>query len=104
MSAQITTSESVQQHMQDASARKWDVATCSVVGVAEGHTDGIHTAALSPDEAILATASYGPVVRLHVAATCAPLAVLQHAGPVSRLAFSPDSSLLAAALADSHQV
>lgn len=35
---------------KDCTARVWDIAKCEVKLVITGHTDGIHTAALSPDE------------------------------------------------------
>jgi WD40 repeat protein len=89
---------------QDCTARVWDVAKNTVTAVLQGHTDGIHTAALSPDETLLASASYAPVVRLHRLPDGAPLAILDHEAPASMVAFSPDSGMLAAVLQTTHAV
>lgn len=68
----------------------------------QGHEDSITTAALSPDEALLATASYDKTARLWSlgpncsgSGTC--LKVLQHTDPVSHVAFSGSRQAPAAA-------
>lgn len=68
----------------------------------QGHTDSITTAALSPDECLLATASYDKTVRLwalspHSSNSGTCLKVLQHTDPVSHVAFSGSSASAAAA-------
>lgn len=68
----------------------------------QGHEDSITTAALSPDETLLATASYDKTARLWSlgpncsgSGTC--LKVLQHTDPVSHVAFSGSRQAPAAA-------
>jgi hypothetical protein len=70
----------------------------------QGHEDSIVAAALSPDETLLATASYDRTARLWFlgpncsgSGTC--LKVLQHTDPVSHIAFSGSRQHAAAAAA-----
>ncbi len=51
-------------------------------------------------QATLATGTYGKSVRLHLVASGAALAVLDHATPAVAIAFSPDNRLMAAVLED----
>jgi WD40 repeat protein len=69
--------------------------------VLSGHFDRILTAALSPDGAMVATASADSTIRLWEAATGKSLTVLRgHEGDVTGLAFSADGRMLASRGAD----
>lgn len=70
----------------------------------QGHEDSITTAALSPDETLLATASYDKTARLwSLGLNCSGngvcLKVLQHMDPVSHVAFSGSRKSASAAAA-----
>lgn len=75
-----------------------------IPGRMQGHEDSIVAAALSPDDTLLATASYDKTARLWFlgpncsgSGTC--LKVLQHTDPVSHVAFSGSRQHAAAAAA-----
>ncbi len=63
------------------------------------HARGLH----ARPQAVVATASYGPCVRLHSVEDGTPVAVLDHAAPAVAVQFSPDGALLAVAL-ENHMV
>jgi WD40 repeat protein len=75
----------------------------------QGHTDSVTTAVLSPDETLLATASYDRTARLwslgrRSSGNGMCLKVLQHTDPVSHVAFSGNRALVAAAAAAAQSV
>jgi WD40 repeat protein len=85
----------------DKTARLWDVATGSTVGIFRGHTEGVRGVAFSPDSAVLATSSQDKTVRLWDIATRTTIRTLAgHTESVVLLAFSPDGSLLATSSVD----
>lgn len=55
----------------------------------QGHEDSIHAAVVSPDERLLATASFDSTVRIWDFTTGECLRVLQHTDPVQLVAFAP---------------
>lgn len=58
----------------------------------QGHEDSIHAAVVSPDETLVATASFDNTVRIWDFKTGECLRVLQHTDPVQLVAFSPPPS------------
>jgi WD40 repeat protein len=60
----------------------------------QGHEDGLNSASLSPDERLLATASYDGTARVWDMATGASVQVLQHPCELQRVAWSPDGTRL----------
>jgi WD40 repeat protein len=65
--------------------------------VLEGHDDAVISAALSPDGAMVATASADQTARLWDAADGSEIAVLEHPEPLAAVSFAPDASRLVVA-------
>lgn len=66
-----------------------------------GHTDALHTLALSPDGSLLATGGYDQKIRLWDVASGSEVKVLTgHNGSINGLCFRPDGKVLASASAD----
>lgn len=66
-----------------------------------GHTDALHTLAVSPDGKLLATGGYDQKIRLWDMATGAQTRLLSgHNGSINGLSFRPDGKVLASASAD----
>lgn len=79
----------------DGTARIWDLATASEILTLEGHAQKVVDVAVSPDGALIATASWDRTVRLWDAATGESRAVLEgHDGPVNAVRFLPDGKTL----------
>ncbi|MQY07301.1 WD40 repeat domain-containing protein [Actinomadura macrotermitis] len=76
---------------EDRSVRLWDMAGRTLAATLPGRR-----VAFSPDGSMIATGDETRTVRLWNAADAKPLATLTgHPGPITSLAFSPDSRLLA---------
>ncbi|HXT62365.1 MAG TPA: caspase family protein [Pyrinomonadaceae bacterium] len=73
----------------DKTARLWDVATGKEVRRFEGHTDGIWSAAFSPDGRWVVTGSSDKTARLWSATTGREVARYDHPATVESVAFSP---------------
>jgi WD40 repeat protein len=85
---------------QDRSVTKFQVSPKGLFDLAyySGHTGSVHNGALSPDEALLATASEDETVRLWDRETDRELLALRgDSVPVYDVAFSPTGDFLAAA-------
>ncbi|WP_169972782.1 c-type cytochrome domain-containing protein [Tautonia rosea] len=79
----------------------WRVETGERLGSWKGHADAILSAALSPDGAVLATASYDRIVTLWNLESGDEIRSLrEHTDAVYALAFSPDGTKLASASGD----
>ncbi len=63
-----------------------------------GHPDGVSSVRFSPDGKLLATGGYAGSIKFWDPNTAQEQATLETRGPVLRLAFSPDGTLLAAAV------
>ncbi|HET6425242.1 MAG TPA: c-type cytochrome domain-containing protein [Planctomycetaceae bacterium] len=82
-------------------ATLWNPADWSRGLVVTGHQDALYSASLSPDETILATASYDRDIRTWDAKTGAALKTLSgHNDAVYSLAFHPNGKILASASGD----
>ena len=81
----------------DGTVRLWDVATATLKGTLEGHTDWIGRIAFSPDGKTIATGSDDwPVLLWDVATgTLKNTLTGQHRGSVFSVAFSPDGTTVA---------
>lgn len=74
----------------------WTMPDFKEVRAVRGHSDAIHRLALSPDDRVLATASYDNTVKLWDVAAGKDLATLEpKTESVCGLAFSPDGTMLA---------
>lgn len=73
----------------------WDAETAEQVSVLEGHTDWVRSLAYNADGSILASGGDDKTIRLWDVATLKELHTIQMAGPVDRLAFTPDGKTLA---------
>jgi WD40 repeat protein len=88
----------------DSSIRVWSTTEGAEIARIHGHSGRINSLALSPDGAMLASASGDPqsgdnAVRLWALPAGTPAAepLVRHAGPVYAVAFSPDGNTLASA-------
>ncbi len=82
-------------------ARLWNVADGKMIRAFQGHGDSMYSAVVSPDGAILATASYDQQIKIWDAATGVQLRELGgHSDAVFELAFRPDGKVLASASGD----
>jgi WD40 repeat protein len=77
----------------DATASVWDAVSRTRVCELQGHTGYVYCVAALPG-GLVATGSKDCTVRLWTAATGAPVATLQHGGPVVALALLPDGRLV----------
>lgn len=77
----------------------WNVANVSQSGVLRGHTGAVTALAYSADGATLASASADETLRLWTIETNSAALVFEAGAAVNDLAFSPDESLIALALA-----
>ncbi len=79
----------------------YDVETGKQLTAVEGHDDVIQVAIFSPNETLIATASYDREIMLWDAATAKPLRRFSgHNGAIYSLAFSPDGKVLVSGCAD----
>jgi hypothetical protein len=76
----------------------WDAATGKSLVEFKGHSDGVKSAALSPDGMRVVTASYDGTVRVWDAATGQSLVVLEASADFAK--FSPDGTQIVAASAN----
>ncbi len=81
---------------------RWDVATGNTQPQIGPHDGGVNWIALAADGRSLAVATMGRSVYLWELATGQTRLILKNAGYVTRLAFSPDGRLLAAANSGTH--
>ncbi|MCO5188710.1 MAG: WD40 repeat domain-containing protein, partial [Anaerolineae bacterium] len=83
------------------SAKVWDVASGAEVASLDGHTDGVNSAAFSPDGALIVTASDDGSAKVWDVASGAEVASLDgHTDGVNTAAFSPDGALIVTASDD----
>jgi WD40 repeat protein len=77
--------------------RVWDAASGACTAVLEGHTHTVRGAAVSPDEAWLATAGGDSTVRVWSCADWRSVAVMRFEGAARGCCWLPDSRGLAVA-------
>ena len=85
----------------DKTARIWDVASGTQVGVLEGHKEQVYSARFSPDGKRIVTASWDDTARVWNAANFTELTRFKgHTKDVNTAAFSPDGVLVVSASDD----
>ncbi len=81
----------------DDTGKRWDVVGGKELVTLQGHAESIYDIVISPDSRRIATSSWDHTIRLWDAELGTQLFLLRTEGKTLRLAFSPDSSLLAGA-------
>jgi WD40 repeat protein len=86
--------------LEDGRCQIRETATGKVRLEFVGHSNAVYAADLSPDGAVVATASQDQTARLWDCTTGAPLSILQHGRAVSAVAFHPHAPVLATGTSD----
>jgi WD40 repeat protein len=83
----------------DKTVRVWDVGSGGNVRTLVGHSDVVEDIDYAPGGKVLASGGRDGTIRLWDVASGQPVGLLRAAGPVRRIAYSPDGKRLAARLA-----
>ncbi|MBV7335484.1 WD40 repeat domain-containing protein [Chloroflexi bacterium TSY] len=87
----------------DLTAKIWDAESKRNIQSLSGHRETVRTAAFSPDERLIVTASQDKTAKVWNAKTSELLLTLQHTDTVAAATFNPDGTKIATASGNSDQ-